>query len=146
MNELEDTEPLLARRVQALYTGLSPMDDSSLFDGKVDGASSGSLVYGELTTPARLFQALKLSSEDIFADLGSGRGQVVFAAAMYSVPPQMAYGIEFVADRHELAAAAHSSCQDATVCERVSLEHSDALTHPCLLHATKLFLCNATFE
>lgn len=38
--------------------------------------STAALVYGEITTPERLFEALRLHDADHFYDLGSGRGCV----------------------------------------------------------------------
>ena len=129
----------LAARVDALY------ETCDVARGEdVPGASRGSLVYGEITTPARLFASLDLRSDDNFYDLGSGRGQIVLAAALSTVTPHSSVGIEFQSNRHSCAAAALKKCKDEA-CKTVLFEKADALQYD-LKNATKIYLCNMTFE
>ena len=67
MNDIDDG--LLAGRVEALYASV---DEDALARGTgIQSTWLGGLVYGELTTPSRLFRALALSATDVFVDLGS---------------------------------------------------------------------------
>lgn len=109
-------------------------------------ASAGSLVYGEVTTPVRLFAALNMSKTDTFADLGSGRGQCVLAAAMNSdaeTTPSLSVGVEFHAARHQAAEHALHAC-GVEIRERVRLACADAL-HANLSGITKAYICNPCF-
>jgi hypothetical protein len=115
-----------------------------------DHLNGAALTYGEVTTPLRLFNALRLSREDVFLDIGSGRGQLVFGAAMCEAPPSLACGIEVVSLRHDAASAAW----DAALSElkgRVKFIQGDALENSgaasdALRSATKLFINNTTFS
>jgi len=107
-------------------------------------ASAASLVYGEVTTPVRVFTALRLHPDDTFADLGSGRGQIVLAAAMHAdAAPRLSIGIEFHAARHAAAEQALDAC-DASVRQKVRILCADALASD-LTHVSKVFICNATW-
>ena len=133
----------LARRIETLYKAV---DEAALAKGSgIDSEWTGALVYGEVTTPVRLFEALALSRDDTFVDLGSGRGQVVMAAALHSQPPCSAVGVEIGPARHACAVAALGRCDDAAARERVRLTCGDALKTD-MSTITKAFLCNAAFE
>lgn len=133
----------LARRIEALYKSV---DEAALAKGSgIASEWNGALVYGELMTPVRLFEALALSRDDSFVDLGSGRGQVVMAAALHSQPPRSAVGVEIGSARHDCAVAALGQCDDTKARERVRLTCGDALKTD-LSSVTKVFLCNAAFE
>ena len=138
----------LASQVDSLYSDYD--QHSNLLKERAqtvnEVSSSGSLVYGELTTPVRLFEALDLCAEDIFVDMGSGRGQVVIAAANYSKAPRSSIGLEFVPTRHRRAAEVITRCSDAVWVDRVRFECCNALEHEAVTMATKVLLCNATFE
>ena len=102
--------------VDALYTdSRRELSDGAGCDGLA--ASKGALVYGELTTPLRLFKALRLDSSDTFVDLGSGRGQVVLAAADATQPeiPRAVIGVEIVQARHNVAVQALKDASKAPV-------------------------------
>ena len=130
--------------IEALYTGnISRLNDGEDCNGL--DASRGACVYGEITTPMRLFKVLQLCSDDVFLDLGSGRGQAVLAAAMTQNAPKLAAGVEMVRVRHDVAAAA---LRNATHIDKstVSLICGDALGAAMLSEATKVFICNIAFE
>ena len=119
----------LAARVDALY---ADVDEAALVSGSGAAASEwqgpGALVYGEVTTPCRIFRALGLCARDDFADLGSGRGQLVMAAVQREAEeaPRSALGVELMPARHACAAAALERCPDEA-CRRVSFQCADAL-------------------
>ena len=131
---------VLAATVESLY---ARFDETDLHHAKAPAsASSGAAVYGELTTPVRLFEALSLCRDDTFADLGSGRGQVCVAAAAHIGCNVL--GVEFARDRcapaFELLERVAPPWRD-----RTTLVCADALTYD-LRDATKVLLTNATFE
>ena len=93
-----DDDALMAA-VDRLYTD----HDYKLNDLTHSNAGMGAEgVYGEITTPETLFKALELSSTDHFVDLGSGRGQLVLAAALRTAGPvpTSSIGIELAENRH----------------------------------------------
>ena len=53
----------LWRRVEALFAYTA----DSLCRADTDGAPTSALVYGEVTTPGRLFEALRLCAEDVLS-------------------------------------------------------------------------------
>ena len=126
-------------------TFFSSTNRSALTKGQQGlNASAGSLVYGEVTTPVRIFNALRLQPEDTFADLGSGRGQIVLAAAMHApATPNMSIGIEFHSGRDAEAKHALSMCP-SSIQNKVRTICADALTSD-LGSITKAFICNPTF-
>ncbi|CAE8611876.1 unnamed protein product [Polarella glacialis] len=117
------------------------------------GALAASLVYGEILTPLHLFRTLRLGPGDVFCDLGSGRGQVVLAAAMLgdvpddrselSGPPRRSVGVELLRPRHDAAAAALEVAPQE-VQDRCDFRCEDALAAD-LREATKVYVCNAAF-
>jgi|AntAceMinimDraft_5_1070358.scaffolds.fasta_scaffold17736_1 hypothetical protein len=62
-------------------------------------------VYGEVTDTAKITALLGVGREDVFCDLGSGRGQVVLETAAQGVC-KSAVGVELVPARAALARAA----------------------------------------
>ncbi|CAE8712361.1 unnamed protein product, partial [Polarella glacialis] len=84
-----------------------------------------------------------LGREDVFCDLGSGRGQLVLAAALASSAAR-AMGVELVAARHGAAEAA-KGCAPQDVQDRVQFQCADALKLD-LSEVTKVFLNNTTFN
>ena len=144
---MQDTDGgSLFRRVERIFENLFAGDTlCKASSGALDAVSTAALVYGELTTPRRLFDALQLTREDTFVDLGSGRAQVVLAAAHLEdeSAPNMSVGIELVQTRHEVAEKALHRCDDA-VQARTRLICGDALAHD-VSSCTKVFLCNATW-
>jgi len=126
-------------------------------------------VWGEVLTPLPLLQALKVSRGDVFYDLGSGRGQLVLAAAAVaqsgtpsgglaaaattaagaSEPPLSntdglrAIGVELLPQRHGMALAALAAAPPSVraCCE---FRCGDALRSD-LRDATKVFICNLAF-
>jgi hypothetical protein len=96
-------------------------------------AGSGAATYGEILPAAarRLLRWLALGPDDVFADLGSGSGRLVFQAAC-ETRARLAVGVELSADRHRAAEAGlrllSAACtpQDAdTLAARVELRCED---------------------
>lgn len=135
----------LCRLIEKHYDACSKQLTNGVADGRncqnLDHQGSA-LVYGEVTTPLRIFEALKLCSADTFVDLGSGRGQVVLAAASSAMGPKAAIGVELVPARHLVAACA---LEQASSDKTSRFECGDALTTSAVGDATKIFLCNTTF-
>eukprot|EP00439_Symbiodinium_sp_Y106_P024221 s4196_g2.t4 len=141
-------------------TGLSKLASAGASVAVKAGAVASALVFGEILTPEDIFRLLsleqvlftsdagalrhlrKLRSGDIFYDLGSGRGQVVLAAALSS-KPKKCVGIELMEPRHQaaLAAKAYAPEDIQRICE---FRCEDALAGH-LEDACKVYLCNAAF-
>eukprot|EP00966_Prymnesium_polylepis_P251067 5805106-Prymnesium_polylepis.1 len=136
---LVDEDARLQAEVDALYVGRVNLASSA---GVYNAGSAG--VYGELTTPETLFRALDLQQSDRFVDLGSGRGQIVLAAAMRAAgAPESSVGVEFVPSRHEAAHSAWGRCGSLAQAKS-QVKCGDALGED-LSSTTKAFLCNTTF-
>lgn len=141
-------ESALVAKVDSLY-GAVPHGD--LYNASSTPAASigaaHALTYGEISSPLKLFSALELCSTDCFYDLGSGRGQAVFAACMMDVRPRKAHGVELVESRHNLAARAASvlNVQSPACAAIASFSCGDA-TAVDLRDATKVFINNAVFS
>ncbi|CAJ1404338.1 unnamed protein product [Effrenium voratum] len=145
-----DSEALL-QRVDALFHASGCATDAQALtelatqgaDGAVkSGAVASSIVYGELLSPLSVFQLLDLNQEDTFYDLGSGRGQVVLAAAFAGVS-QRAVGVELLEARHQAALGAKAVAPEE-VQRQCDFRCQDALTCD-LQDASKVYLCNAAF-
>jgi hypothetical protein len=98
---LENVKPANSPYVpEEQKTSINQVADS--LGGKENGCRES--VYGELPTTSvvHILNALALTKEDIFYDLGAGRGHVV-ATAFYSFLTKRAYGIEMSSKRVELA-------------------------------------------
>ena len=103
-------------------------------------------VYGEVISPETIFKELQLGNDDHFVDLGSGRGQIVLAAAMRLAGPKPASskGVELIDLRHEEAQKAWSK-SPMSVHQVCMIKCGDALAED-LSSTTKAFLCNTTFQ
>lgn len=55
-----------------------------------------------------MLSALEMKSSDVFLDLGSGRGALLFHAALNHTPPARCIGVELSQERHKIALAAHA--------------------------------------
>lgn len=98
---LENVKPANSPYVpEEQKTSINQVADS--LGGKENGCRES--VYGELPTTSvvHILNALALTKEDVFYDLGAGRGHVV-ATAFYSFLTKRAYGIEMSSKRVELA-------------------------------------------
>jgi len=100
-----------------------------------------SFTYGEITSPLQLLEHLGLKATDVFYDLGSGRGQLVLAAAMERKCG--AVGVELLEPRHAAALAAQRN-SPPWVRDLVEFRLEDALLTP-IADATHVFLCNTCF-
>ncbi|CAE7834185.1 unnamed protein product [Symbiodinium sp. CCMP2592] len=123
-------------------TGLSKLASEGASVAVKAGAVASALVFGEILTPEDIFRLLSLEQGDIFYDLGSGRGQVVLAAALTS-KPKKCVGIELMEPRHQAALAA-KACAPEDIQRTCEFRCEDALA--CHLEdACKVYLCNAAF-
>ena len=140
MAAVADEDVRLQAAVDALYVGAIRSD---LASSQCSSAGSAG-VYGEVTTPETLFRALDMQESDWFVDLGSGRGQLVLAAAMRAVgAPAYSVGVEFIPSRHEAARGAWER-SGSLAQAKSQVKCGDALGEN-LSSVTKAFLCNATF-
>ena len=156
MAESIDADAMLLNEVERLYsdptlklptegTIINKLND--LRGQDLSGLSSGAAaVYGEILSPELLFRSLDLTKADRFADLGSGRGTIVLAAAMRQAGPVPAesLGVEMIAARHEAAQGARQLAP-SSVQKVCAFELGDALQSD-LSRTTKIFICNATFS
>ncbi|CAE7612431.1 unnamed protein product [Symbiodinium pilosum] len=144
------TEPLL-QRVNGFFekagcgtdrAGLAELASEGAAEAVKAGAVASGLVFGEILTPEEVFRLLDLGKDDVFYDLGSGRGQVVLAAALSSMPKRCV-GVELMAPRHQVALAARA-CAPEDVQRTCEFRCEDALE--CQLEdASKVYVCNAAF-
>lgn len=84
-------------------------------------------VYGEITERgfARLAERMRLGTNDVFVDCGSGQGSIVMqAACKFGV--RQSFGVEFAASRHRRAVArlereseASNTASDVAECVRL---------------------------
>ena len=110
-------------------------------------------VYGEITERgfSGLAERIRLTSEDVFVDGGSGQGSVVMQAAReFSV--RRSIGVEYAASRHNRAVA-RLSCQPSStdIASRVSLIQGDCADvvkwkGEELSECTCLYTCNLLFD
>ena len=144
MNDMDNDTKLYAS-VDKLYSKDGLYGSRRLQTCNLDGVGSAG-VYGEVTTPETIFRALSLNAKDHFIDLGSGRGQLVLAAATRTAGPIPVHsrGVELIDLRHEVAAEAKAQAP-AEVQARCDVKCGDALKED-LTSVTKAFLCNTTFS
>lgn len=140
-----DEDAILYEEVNHLYGTDGLPGSRKLQTCHLDGLGSSG-VYGEITTPETLFRALSLSTTDRFIDLGSGRGQLVLAAAARTAGPcpSSSCGVELIDMRHEVAAQAKARAP-VDVQASCELRCGDALSED-LSFVTKAFVCNTTFS
>ena len=144
-DEEVDEDAILFEEINHLYGTDGLPGSRKLQTCHLDGLGSSG-VYGEITTPETLFRALSLCTTDRFIDLGSGRGQLVLAAAARTAGPcpSSSCGVELIDMRHEVAAQARARAP-VDVQARCELRCGDALSED-LSFVTKAFVCNTTFS
>ena len=118
-----------------IYSSLPDGSDASVADRRaVDMACGrGAATYGEITpkASATLLRWLRMTSEDVFIDCGSGTGRLVLQAAI-ETDVRRSIGVEMSGFRHGVAlqaraALAHDARQ-ARAAERVELFEGDFRT------------------
>ena len=144
-DEEVDEDAILYEEINHLYGTDGLPGSRKLQTCHLDGLGSSG-VYGEITTPETLFRALSLCTTDRFIDLGSGRGQLVLAAAARTAGPcpSSSCGVELIDMRHEVAAQARARAR-VDVQARCELRCGDALSEDLSI-VTKAFVCNTTFS
>lgn len=117
-------------------------------DEKQVRQSKGSPIYGEINHQSlnKLLDHLKLTSRDVFFDLGSGVGKVVLQTALVS-PVKSCIGVELSTARHNdaLNALENSRSWDKHLYQRVCLVNADMLTVD-LRSATLIYTCSTAFS
>lgn len=117
-------------------------------DEKAIKQSKGSPTYGEINHQAlvKLLDYLKLTSDDVLYDLGSGVGKVVLQTALLT-PVKKAVGVELSTNRHqdaELALAnARSFAKD--IDQRCLFTNADLMSVD-LTAATVVYTCSTAFS
>lgn len=110
--------------------------------------SQGSPIYGEINHAAlnKLLKHLKLSTNDVFYDLGSGVGKVI-TQTLLTTPIKLAVGIELSKSRHEGAVIAlkRAASYEPSINQRVKLINKDLLTVD-LSAATVIYTCSTAFS
>lgn len=110
--------------------------------------SKGSPLYGEINYQAlnKLLSFLKLRSNDIFYDLGSGVGKVI-TQTLLTTPVKQAVGVELSKVRHDdaLLALKRADEFDASIQRRVQLLNEDLLQVD-LTRATVIYTCSTAFS
>lgn len=77
-------------------------------------------------TMKRISQTREITSKDVFVDFGSGKGRMVFMAALY--PFKRVVGIELATDLHRIAEANIAKNRQRLRCHDVQLVNQDVLT------------------
>ena len=109
------------------------------------------LTYGEVEPEsiAMLIPKLKMTSSDIFYDLGCGTGKIVVQAAL-TCPIRASKGIELVDERVKegTAALCRLNKMDMAANKRITIVQGDILHPPCIapvVDATVIFINNVLF-
>ena len=112
MPSVATTSKILAAAYAHPTLSLAEASEVSLADAqRVNGKAGGqkAVTYGEMTEDSWRDVLLRgvggLSAEDVFFDLGSGRGTLTLQAAL-EVPGMRCVGVELSRKRHAMAAAA----------------------------------------
>jgi hypothetical protein len=162
-SEDDNTVCLLER----LFQGLSDGHEISQKDTDAIEASGGHVAYGELTirgmrellrlmqpcsTPSRMKSSVsQQAGEEVFYDLGSGRGASVVQAAI-EWPVDRAVGVELAPSRDEVGRAALErarSSEDADLreaCARVELRRGDMTACVGCEDATLVYVASLLFD
>jgi hypothetical protein len=110
--------------------------------------SKGSPIYGEINYQSlnKLLTHLKLTSNDVLYDLGSGVGKVVIQAALAS-PVRSSVGVELSTARYQdaLLALDNGASWDKKIHERCKFINADMLTVD-LSSATVVYTCSTAFS
>jgi SAM-dependent methyltransferase len=135
-------------RVRVAITGL-------LFDRRLGVETAGLISRKELGysdqrntwyqpsrwwTLRRMIPRRSVGPDDVFLDMGSGMGRVVFFAAGY--PFKRVIGMELSSELHEVAVRNLESIRDKLRCRDVVLEQADARTYEMPDDVTIVFLYN----
>mmetsp|Transcript_100454 Transcript_100454/g.322296 ORF Transcript_100454/g.322296 Transcript_100454/m.322296 type:complete len:300 (+) Transcript_100454:72-971(+) len=147
--EVEEAERKLNWAFAGLPSGSeAPSEESVKTAERAGFGSTNQFVYGEAAPGpvAPVLAGLGVQSEDVFYDLGSGRGRLVLGAALLpescKSAPSRAVGVELDTKRHVVAEkAAALLCPLVRQC---TLLNEDVLT-TSLGDATFLFCNNAVF-
>ena len=102
---ITDADTLCQHYLTLLYSDELPQQDAF-------PQASVTETYGEILYPSvnKLIALISLTEQDIFVDLGSGKGQVVIQVFLNSVIKE-AYGIELLPELHNRAIAAAERLQ-----------------------------------
>lgn len=117
--------------LQTLETAVAALYSADL--GSLDRRS-----IGEVLSLSTFLETLEIDGQDCFFDLGSGRGQIVLAAALRGA---RACGVEIAQTRHEMAQEATARLVPG-IRDRVSFILGDALE----ADATVVFINNVLFD
>lgn len=88
----------------------------------------------------RILKPDDIAADDVFLDVGSGKGRVVLQAARY--PFRRVIGVELVPELTEVAAGNLAAFRDRLKCRDVNLVTSDALEYDVPDDVTVIFLYN----
>lgn len=133
--------------LEHLYGDLADGDEIPVHDAQRIDDSGGHVAYGELTTRGLRDlgkKYLQPQTDDVFADLGSGRGRAVLQCAL-EWPCRKAVGIELSDTRHGIAQRALERCPPA-VRARATLVHGDLLDLEECEDATIIYVASLLFD
>lgn len=88
----------------------------------------------------RILKARDVSPDDVFADLGSGKGRVVLQAARYEF--RRVIGVEIAAELTAVAQANVDSCRIDLTCRDIELVTADVLEYQLPADVTVAYLYN----
>lgn len=131
----------LKPHMESLFAGVSGFGMHHSIENMADTVNT---TYGELTFEGaqELLDELKLSSRDVFVDVGCGIGKLVFHAAMASQATVV--GIEVARGRYEQAVSIWGDDRVGLFRNRVKLWYGDASTFDISM-ATVLYMCSTCF-
>ena len=132
--------------IKSLYEDIWAFQIPRHDDLRVRSAKSSSL-YGEITSGSleKLIQYLRIKSDDVFYDLGSGVGKVVMQVALNS-PVKKAIGIELSETRfnHAQDVRRQAIKQKLIAAARIKFRNADVLSTN-LNNATIIYTCSTAF-
>lgn len=146
----------LLRTVGRPYAWAKRSANRALFDRRYGLDTDGVIQPGELgfdnpeytryapaglVTLRRLLPPGDVGPDDVFVDIGSGKGRVVLQAALRH-PFRTVYGVELSERLHEVAVRNLASVRDRLRCQDVRLVHGNALEFDVPDDTSVVFLYN----
>jgi precorrin-6B methylase 2 len=126
---------LFERRYNVVTDGRVPLSVLGIDDEhRVDYVPSGWLSL------RRVLPRRTVGPEDVFIDIGSGKGRAVLVAATY--PFRRVIGVELSSELHEAACANLERNRDRLTCKNVELVCADALEYEVPDDVSVVFLYN----
>lgn len=148
--------PLFTKVIKPPYVRMRTAAANAVFDKRYGIDTDGSLTAADLrlldpdsrgyapaylSTLPRILPHRQVDCDDVFVDIGSGKGRVVLQAAL-RYPFRRVYGVELAPELHEIALRNLEAIRDRLRCRDVRLVCGDALQFPIPDDASVFFFAN----